>query len=247
MSINLLKIIQSMGVMQLVIAGTLVLMAIASSAVFLERLWVLMRAGRASGLFAGTATAHIEAQAFDKLAESADQAKGSPLAALLGAGARTFIKARRKPGPLGPVELARREMERKVETVGGELRRGMSVLASVGSVAPFVGLLGTVMGIIAAFEGIAKEGSGGLGAVSAGIAEALVVTALGLFVAIPSVLAFNFLSTRIDGLMVALDQARGELVDSLEVAGGAPTASGAEPHLAAVATVKREHADVPAA
>ena len=95
------------------------------------------------------------------------------------------------------------------------------MLASVGSVAPFVGLLGTVVGIIAAFEGIAKEGSGGIGAVSAGIAEALVVTAFGLVVAIPAVLAFNYLSGRADQLTLALERARGEFLDHLEVS--APT------------------------
>ena len=96
----------------------------------------------------------------------------------------------------------------------------MSLLASVGSVAPFVGLLGTVIGIIGAFQGIAAEGSGGLGAVSAGISEALVVTAIGLVVAIPSVLAFNSLSGRADNLLLALDQSRGEFIDYLENQGG---------------------------
>jgi biopolymer transport protein ExbB len=96
------------------------------------------------------------------------------------------------------------------------MNRGLGVLASTGSVAPFVGLLGTVLGIVASFEGIAREGGGGLGAVSAGIAEALVVTALGLLVAIPAVLAFNHLSTRVERLLLALDHASSELVDHLE-------------------------------
>jgi biopolymer transport protein ExbB len=72
------------------------------------------------------------------------------------------------------------------------------------------------VGIIASFQGIAREGSGGIGAVSAGIAEALVVTAFGLLVAIPAVLAFNWLSARADALTLAVEQAKGELVDHLE-------------------------------
>jgi biopolymer transport protein ExbB len=107
-------------------------------------------------------------------------------------------------------------MARQREAFDADLRRGMGVIASTGSVAPFVGLLGTVVGIIAAFEGIASEGSGGLGAVSAGIAEALVVTALGLFVAIPAVLLFNLLSTKVEQLVLALDQAASQLADHLE-------------------------------
>ena len=83
-----------------------------------------------------------------------------------------------------------------------------------GAIAVFVLL--AVVGIIASFQGIAREGTGGLGAVSAGIAEALIVTALGLVVAIPSVLAFNFLSARADALLVALEQSRGEFADWLE-------------------------------
>src|SRR5262249_53886612 len=90
------------------------------------------------------------------------------------------------------------------------------LLASVGSVAPFVGLLGTVLGIISAFQGIAATGSGGLSSVSAGIAEALVLTALGLAVAIPSVLAVNYLATPLCPDQLALTDAAGELVDRIE-------------------------------
>jgi len=90
------------------------------------------------------------------------------------------------------------------------------VLASVGSVAPFVGLLGTVLGIISAFQGIASTGSGGLSSVSAGISEALIETALGLAVAIPAVLAFNYLSTVIARDEMALNTAAGELLDTID-------------------------------
>jgi biopolymer transport protein ExbB len=107
-------------------------------------------------------------------------------------------------------------MERQADTVAAKVRRGLGLVASVGSIAPFTGLLGTVIGIIEAFQGIAEQGSGGLGAVSAGISEALVVTALGLTIAIPAVLAFNFLSGKADALELALDQSRGEYVDHLE-------------------------------
>jgi biopolymer transport protein ExbB len=114
------------------------------------------------------------------------------------------------------VELARSESDRSLEAAGADLRRGLSVLASVGSVAPFVGLLGTVIGIIGAFQGIASTGSGGLGAVSAGIAEALIETAFGLMVAIPAVLLFNWLTTRINTIELTLSRSAGELLDEIE-------------------------------
>jgi biopolymer transport protein ExbB len=90
------------------------------------------------------------------------------------------------------------------------------VLASVGSTAPFVGLLGTVLGIISAFQGIATTGSGGLAAVSAGISEALIETALGLTVAIPAVLAFNYLSTKIGHEETSAANAAGHMLDTVE-------------------------------
>src|SRR5262249_51996201 len=87
---------------------------------------------------------------------------------------------------------------------------------TVGSIAPFVGLLGTVVGIIAAFQGIGATGSGGIGAVSTGIAEALVETAFGLMVAIPAVILFNYLNARISSIELALGRSLGELLDEME-------------------------------
>jgi biopolymer transport protein ExbB len=216
MHFDIVEIVRQMDVFALAVTATLILMAMASMAVFVERLWVLARSRRRSRSFAHAAAKLLERRAHEELAAVAAQHRGSHLTTLLVAGLRAYHAGVAKPGHVAPVELARRELERRAEAISSDVRRGMSVLASVGSVAPFVGLLGTVISIIAAFQGIAAEGSGGLGAVSAGIAEALVVTALGLVVAIPSVLAFNFLNTRADGLLLALDRARGELVDHLE-------------------------------
>jgi len=85
----------------------------------------------------------------------------------------------------------------------------------VGATAPFVGLLGTVMGIVNAFTGMAQSGAGGLGAISAGIAEALITTALGILVAIPAVWAFNYFSTKIDNLTVEMTYTSKEMIDYL--------------------------------
>ncbi|AKF79170.1 biopolymer transporte protein ExbB [Myxococcus fulvus 124B02] len=217
MNFNLRDIYNHMGVFALGIAWTLMLFAVASLAVFFERLFVFFRSRSKSRVFAARAGQLLLQQQHEALVKEAEGTKGSHLAMLLGGGMKTFLAKSKLPaGKLGPVELTRRELVRINERVSADVRRGMSVLATVGSVAPFVGLLGTVVGIIEAFSGIAKEGSGGLGAVSAGIAEALVVTALGLLVAIPAVLMFNFLSTRADSLQLSLDAARSELMDHLE-------------------------------
>jgi len=211
------KIISHMGPFALTIAITLLLMALASLAVFFERLYAYARSRAASKIFAREARSLLLANDTEGLRTKANAAKRSHLARLLSGGIKTFEEqSAQKQSQIAPTEMTRREMVRQSDALAADVRRGMGVLASVGSVAPFVGLLGTVIGIIDAFQGIAKEGSGGLGAVSSGISEALVVTALGLVVAIPAVLAYNWLSTQADAIILAIDQARGEFIDFLE-------------------------------
>jgi biopolymer transport protein ExbB len=218
MSFNLVKIISEMGPFAMGIMITLLVMFFAALTVFVERLWVYWRTRKRSVRFAGVASELLQRGAYRELQAAAEEPKAGSLASLLAAGLRTYRKARETPptGEVTPIELTKRELGRRADYISASLRRGLGVLASVGSVAPFVGLLGTVIGIIAAFQGIAAEGSGGIGAVSSGIAEALIVTAVGLGVAIPAVLAFNYLMARSDSLMMAIDQARGQLVDYLE-------------------------------
>lgn len=217
MSFSLGHIWASMGLMSKLVAFALVLMAIASIAVVVERLIALARNAKETRQFATEAKPHLESWETDRLLDVAGRYELSALAKMVAAGVRRFERGRDDPeGGLGAVELARREIARKKEAISSELRRGLGVLASVGSVAPFVGLLGTVIGIITAFQSIASTGSGGLGAVSAGIAEALIVTALGLAVAIPSVLCFNYLSTQISALELGLERSAGEFIDEME-------------------------------
>jgi biopolymer transport protein ExbB/biopolymer transport protein TolQ len=111
------------------------------------------------------------------------------------------------------LEAALRAIERATAVNLTDMKRGLSGLATIGATAPFVGLFGTVVGIINAFQGIALTGSGGIGAVSAGIAEALVCTAFGLFVAVPAVWAFNYFSTKVEGFNVEMDNSSSELID----------------------------------
>jgi len=203
-----------MGPLSRVIAGLLLLMATMSIAVVVERQISLFRARRETKKFFRAVIGFLESAEYEKAVTTADAHQASPFARLIGPVLRKLSSTDEKK--LSRVELARREAERQKEAVGEDLRRGMGVLASVGSVAPFVGLLGTVVGIISAFQGIASTGSGGLGAVSAGIAEALVETALGLMVAIPAVLFFNQLNNKINVVETELARRTGELLDELE-------------------------------
>ncbi|ATB29474.1 MotA/TolQ/ExbB proton channel family protein [Melittangium boletus] len=248
MNFNLIDIYHHMGFFARCIAYTLLAFALASLVVFFERLLFFVRTKASDRSFAARAGRMLESRQHQQFVIEASKAPASSLAKLLGGGVKAYLAREEAPrGKLGSVELTRRELERLHERITAEVRRGMSVLASVGSVAPFVGLLGTVVGIIESFAGIAKTGSGGLGAVSAGISEALVVTALGLLVAIPAVLMFNLLSTRADALLLSLDLARREFMDHLEDAHG--TASAPVRHEGALAmgverTARAEGLDV---
>jgi biopolymer transport protein ExbB len=218
MSFSPLHIWASMGLPSKVIATFLLLMATMSIAVVVERHITLFRGSSETRRFLGKIVPHLDTKTYADAMKVADEAKLSPFARVAKPILNKIVST--GEGNLSPVELAHREAERQKEAVGIELRRGMGVLASVGSVAPFVGLLGTVVGIITAFQGIATTGSGGLGAVSAGIAEALIETALGLCVAIPAVLFFNQLNTKINSIEAELGRRTGELLDELETKNG---------------------------
>lgn len=214
MSFNLLHIWASMGLMSKVVAAFLLLMAAMSIAVVVERWIVILRGEAATRRFLPELSPILERQQYRSVGTIVEAHRASPFARLVGPVINKLTH--KDDGELSLVELARREVERQKETVSGELRRGLNVLASVGSIAPFVGLLGTVVGIISAFQGIAATGSGGLGSVSAGISEALVETALGLLVAIPAVLFFNQINARISNIESALGRGASELIDELE-------------------------------
>jgi len=106
-----------------------------------------------------------------------------------------------------------RALDRAVSLTSAEMKKGTGGLATIGSSAPFIGLFGTVVGIINAFTGIALSGSGGLAAVSAGIAEALITTAFGILVAVPAVMAFNYFTTRLERFQIEMSNSSAELLD----------------------------------
>jgi len=217
MSFNIGHILSSMSPVSLAILMFLMAMAIAAIGVTVERVIAFWRSANESRAFVKVVSPMLDDWDLDQIIKLSNQHKNSALAALFGPVVARYQRGLEHPdGGLTPVELARNESERQKEKVGAELRRGMNVLATVGSIAPFVGLLGTVVGIIAAFQGIGATGSGGIAAVSTGIAEALVETAFGLMVAIPSVMLFNYLNARVAGIELSQSRALGELMDEME-------------------------------
>ena len=152
-----------------------------------------------------------------KLAEAvkvSERYKKSHLAKVVVAGLQEFQAHEMSSEiPGETIESSKRALERAQAITHAELNRGLSGLATIGSTAPFVGLFGTVVGIINAFEGISSEKSTGLGAVAGGISEALVATAIGLFVAIPAVWMFNYFNTKVEAFDVEMDNSSSELLD----------------------------------
>jgi biopolymer transport protein ExbB len=216
MTFDLVEIWAHMNVLARSVAFCLMLMAVASVGVVVERFIAFAKASSASKLFVGKAGPLIEKWELEKLVKEAKTFKASPLARMFDNMTSAYLRGVEKPGEMSAIELARNESARRMEATGSELRRGMNVLASVGSVAPFVGLLGTVIGIIGAFQAIGESGSAGLGSVMAGISEALIETAFGLMVAIPAVLFYNYLAGRVSGIELALGRSVGELLDEME-------------------------------
>src|SRR6478672_3938005 len=209
---------QSMGYVAKAVAVILLIMSMWSLGVGIERFFTYQQARNQSKVYAPQVAKHLkEGRLKDAIALSTSKNfRYSHLAKVVLAGLQEFQFQQDAGGGLSRddlVDSVRRSIQRATALTQSDLKKGVNSLATIGTTAPFVGLLGTVVGVINAFVGIAATGSGGIGAVSAGIAEALVETALGLLVAIPAVWFYNYLTGRIEYFNVEMDNSSSELVD----------------------------------
>jgi biopolymer transport protein ExbB/biopolymer transport protein TolQ len=203
-----------MGPMAKVIVILLFLMSAYSIGVMIDRLMAYSAARKQSRAFAPAVAGALREGKLDEAVKIADRYKKSHLAKVVVAGLQEFQAhqiSSEIPGE--EIEASKRALERAEAIVHAELKRGVSALATIGSTGPFVGLLGTVVGIINAFRGISTEKSTGLGAVAGGISEALVTTAIGLFVATPAVWMYNFFTNKIEAFDVEMGNSSSELID----------------------------------
>ena len=210
---------QSMGIPAKGVAGILFIMSMWSFGVAIERIYTYMQAKNQSKMFAPQVAKHLkEGRLKDAIALSSNKNfRYSHLAKVVLAGLQEYQFQQESGGGSmnreDVMDTVRRAIQRATALTASDLKKGVAALATIGSTAPFVGLLGTVVGVINAFTGIATSGSSGIGAVSAGIAEALVETAFGLVVAIPAVWFYNYLTGRIEYFNVEMDNSSSELVD----------------------------------
>jgi len=215
---DFLELWEQMGASVKILMGLLALMSMASVGVYFERLFTFTQATTQSKAFAPAVAKHLKD---GKLKEAIQMAgtknyRYSHLGKVVAAGIQEYQFQQDSGVAMSKddvVDSVRRSIQRATALTSSDLKKGMGILATIGSTAVFVGLLATTLGVINAFQGIAATGSGGLGAVSGGISEALVGTAIGLFVAIPAVWFYNHLTGRLEYFTVEMDNSSSELVD----------------------------------
>jgi biopolymer transport protein ExbB/biopolymer transport protein TolQ len=216
--LDLMHMWEQMGFVAKAVAFILVFMSMWSFGVAIERYYTFSQAKKQSKLYAPQVAKHLkEGRLKDALQVSQSKTyQYSHLAKVVLAGLQEYqfqVDSGANLTRDDLVDTVRRAIQRATALTANDLKKGIPALATIGATAPFVGLLGTVVGVINAFAGIGSTGSAGLGAVSAGISEALIETALGLVVAIPAVWIYNYFSGALEYFNVEMDNSSSELVD----------------------------------
>src|SRR5215207_4936232 len=216
MELSLIDLWGQMGAFAKGIVFTLGFMSVYSLAIMLQKWWQLRAAQAETRRFAPEFSQFLEEDNLTEAIKLAEGYKKSHVARVLG-GALGEVKPLIQDGSVTVADInsAERAVEREMLMTIVDLKRGLGVLATVGATAPFVGLLGTTMGIVNSFTGMATSGAGGISAIAAGVAEALITTAFGIGVAIPAVWSFNYFQTKIDNLTAEMTYTSKEMIDYL--------------------------------
>src|SRR6478672_10142345 len=203
----------SMGLLAKVVVVILFILSVVALSVKIKRFLMYNNARKQSRLFVQQVAGALKDGKLDEAIAIAERNKKSHIAKVVATGLSEFQSASQQVSDSDVVEAAKRGLERSVAIVHAEMKRGLSALATIGSTAPFVGLFGTVVGILNAFKGIEQSHATGLSAVAGGIAEALVTTAFGLIVAVPAVWAYNYFTNKVEAFDVEMDNSSMELIN----------------------------------
>jgi biopolymer transport protein ExbB len=217
---DLISMWHNMGIPAKSVVILLFLMSAWSVGIMIDRALMYSAARKQSRVFVQQVAGALKDNKLDEAISIAERNKKSHIAKVVATGLSEFQAASSQVSGEEVVEAARRGLDRSVAIVHAEMKRGLSGLATIGATAPFVGLFGTVMGIINAFKGIANSKVTGLSAVAGGISEALVTTALGLLVAVPAVWTFNYFTNRLEAFDVEMDNSSMELINYFITRGG---------------------------
>src|SRR5689334_1996206 len=210
------ELLKNVGLFGAAVMCCLALLSIFSVAVMVDKYRRFRAAARETQIFKPLLTKFAHGGEVQELIEAAQQHQKSHVAQVVSAGILEYDGVREAGGdPSTSLDQVTSALRDSMSETLIQLKNGLGFLATIGSTAPFVGLFGTVAGIINAFRNIAATGSGGMSVVSGGIAEALVTTALGIFVAIPAVVAFNHFTGKIENFHVEMNRASSQLVNRL--------------------------------
>jgi biopolymer transport protein ExbB/TolQ len=213
---NFTELLRHVGIFGGAVIVSLALLSVFSVAAIIDKHRRFSSASRESQKFKPELKKFLHGGDVQNLIEAARQHENSYVAQVVSAGITEYDGVGQSGGdPAASLELVTSALRDSISEALIQLKRGLGFLATIGSIAPFVGLFGTVVGIINAFRSIAATGSGGMSVVSGGIAEALVSTALGIFVAIPAVVAFNHFTGKIEAFHVEMNRASSQLVNRL--------------------------------
>jgi biopolymer transport protein ExbB len=203
----------SMSIIAKAVVFLLFVLSAWSLGVMIARALMYSAARKQSRVFVQQVAGALREGKLDEAISIAERNKKSHIAKVVATGLSEFQSASSQVSEAEVVEAAKRGLDRSIAIVHADMKRGLSGLATIGSTAPFVGLFGTVVGIINAFKGIEAEKATGLSAVAGGISEALVTTALGLLVAVPAVWAFNYFTNKVEAFDVEMDNSSMELIN----------------------------------
>ncbi len=208
------EMLKNLGWVARIVILILLIMSMYSIAIMVERYLTYSAAKKQSREFAPRVAQALKNERIEEAINISDKHKKSHLAMVVNAGLQEFRAHDATSDISGDeIDASKRALQRAIAIKSAEFKRGLSGLATIGSTAPFVGLFGTVFGIINAFTGMKSAESAGIGAVAGGIAEALLTTALGLLVAVPAVWLFNYFTGKVDGFIVEMDNSASELID----------------------------------
>jgi biopolymer transport protein ExbB/biopolymer transport protein TolQ len=211
---SMYEIFKNLDAIALTVVGILLIMSVYSIAIMVERYLTYSQAKKQSREFAPRVAQALKNNQINEAINISDKHRRSHLAMVVNSGLQEF-KAHEDSSEISgnEVEASKRALQRAIAIKTAEFRRGLSGLATIGSTAPFVGLFGTVYGILHAFQSMKNAESAGIAAVAGGISEALITTALGLVVAVPAVWLFNYFTGKVDSFVVEMDNSASELID----------------------------------
>jgi biopolymer transport protein ExbB/biopolymer transport protein TolQ len=214
-SFGIYDIAKSLTIPGWIVIFTLLIQAVYMIAVGIERWLTYNKAKQQSRQYAPKVAQALKNSNIDEAISISDKHKDSHLAMVVSSGLKEFQAHQGSGNSISAdeMEASKRALERAIAVKTAELKRGLSGLATVGSTAPFVGLFGTVVGIIGAFQALRANQTAGIGAVGGAIAEALVATAFGIAVAIPAVWLFNYFTNKVTSFGVEMENSASELVD----------------------------------